>query len=254
MPFQRDQRVYDYLCEVRERRGAGFLMLLDPDRTAPADMGTHARLAADRGVDAFLVGTSIMLGDGFPAYVTAVREAVDVPVILFPGDRTQVTDRADALLFLSLLSGRNPEYLIGEQVRSAPMIHALRIEAIPTAYLLVDSGRLTAVEFMSNTRPLPADKPDIALAHALAAELMGMKLVYLEAGSGAISPVPEDLVRVVAGGTSIPVLVGGGIRTPEAVAARVTAGASFIVVGNHLEDKSNLGQLARFAAAAHPRG
>ena len=251
MAFHSRTSVYDHLLTVRSGRGAGFLMLLDPDRASSESLAKSARQAEEAGVDALLIGTSLMMGDGFGESVQVVREAVDIPVIIFPGARTQVTPHADALLFLSLLSGRNPEYLIGEQVRSAPLIRSLGIETIATAYLLVESGHRTSVEFMSGTMPLPAGKPDIALAHALAAEMFGMKLVYLEAGSGAADPVSDDLVRTVAEGISLPVMVGGGIRNPETVAAKVAAGASFVVVGNHLEDPDNRDRLAAFAAAAH---
>ena len=251
MAFSGDVSVYQHLLEVRERHGAGFLVLIDPDRTPIAVAVQHAEKCVDAGVDALLVGTSLMMKDGFGEYVAAIRDAVDVPVIIFPGENSHVSESADAILFLSLLSGRNPDYLIGEQVRSAPLIKKIGLEAIATAYLLIDSGRITSVEFMSNTKPVPADKPDIALAHAMAAELFGMKLVYLEAGSGAVSSVPDDMVRMVSSGVDIPVIVGGGLRTPEQVRKKVEAGASFVVIGNHLETGAKSDELREFVRAAH---
>lgn len=251
MPFERIVPVYQHLLGVREKSGAGFLVLLDPDRAVPAELREQAVRCRDAGVDALLIGSSIMMGNGFDAAVRAVREAVDIPVIIFPGECAQVTPDADAILFLSLLSGRNPEYLIGQQVRSAPVIRSIGLESIPTAYLLVDSGRTTSVEFMSDTRPIPADKPEIALAHAMAAELLGMRLVYLEGGSGAQNPVPAEMVRAVSHGTGLPVIAGGGIRTPETARELVSAGASFVVVGNHLEKAGNHRQLAEFVNAVH---
>jgi len=251
MGFRGGMSVYEYLLDVRKHRGAGFLVLIDPDsveRKRGVDCAIHAR---DAGVDAILVGASLMMGDGFSDYVAAVREAVDIPVVVFPGEQGQVTDRADALLFLSLMSGRNPEYLIGQQVKSAPVIRSLGIEAISTAYLLVESGRMTSVEFMSDTKPIPSDKPDIAVAHAIAAELFGMKFVYLEGGSGALRPVPEECVRAVSSAVRIPVIVGGGIKSPEAVVSHVNAGASFIVVSNHMEHPGNATELEMFVRAAH---
>jgi phosphoglycerol geranylgeranyltransferase len=245
--------VYEYLLGVKERRGAGFLVLLDPDRTTPEKIGEQASRCGRAGVDAILVGSSLMMGNGFEQAVRAVKQAVDVPVILFPGEKSQVSAEADAILFLSLLSGRNPELLIGEQIRSAPLIRRIGLEAIATAYLLVDSGRPTSVEFMSNTKPLPSDKPDIAVAHAMVAEMYGMKFIYLEAGSGAERPVPNDMVRAVVSEVSIPVMVGGGIRTPEAVAEKVQAGASFVVVGNRLEERGDYRSLEAFIDAAHRR-
>ena len=251
MSFRKTTTVYQHLLDVRNRSGAGFLVLLDPDRAAPGRIADQARRCSDSGVDAILVGSSLMMGNGFEDAVHSAREVVDIPVIIFPGEKSQVTPEADAILFLSLLSGRNPEYLIGQQMQSAPLIRSIGLEAISTAYLLVDSGRTTSVEFVSNTRPLPADKPEIAVAHAMAADIFGMKLVYLEAGSGATRAVPDEMVRAVSAGVEIPVIVGGGIRSPEAVTAKVEAGASFIVVGNHLEDSGNYSDLNAFVRAAH---
>jgi putative glycerol-1-phosphate prenyltransferase len=251
MSFGATGSVYQYLLEVRDRRGAGFLVLLDPDRATPQKIGEQAARCCEAGVDAILIGSSLIMGDGFEESVRAAKSAVKIPVIIFPGGKSQISADADAILFLSLLSGRNPEYLIGEQIRSAPIIRRLGLEAISTAYLLVDSGRTTSVEFMSNTKPLPADKPDIAVAHAMAAEMFGMKFIYLEAGSGAARPVPVDMVSAVASEVSIPVIVGGGIRDPEMVASRVKSGASFVVVGNHLEEGGDYRSIRAFIEAAH---
>ncbi|HUT63071.1 MAG TPA: geranylgeranylglyceryl/heptaprenylglyceryl phosphate synthase [Anaerolineae bacterium] len=250
MAFKGNTSVYQYLMDVKERRGAGFLVLMDPDRFSCEKIVEDAVQCFEAGVDALLMGTSLMMGNGFAEYVEATHEAVDIPVIIFPGEKAQVTEKADAILFLSLLSGRNPEYIIGEQIRSAPLIKNVGLEAISTAYLLIDSGQITSVEFMSNTKPIPSDKPDIAVAHAIAAEMFGMKLIYLEAGSGASRTVPDEIIRAVISNVDIPVIVGGGIRNPETVAAKVNAGASFIVVGNHLENNINQADLKAFVKAA----
>lgn len=251
MPFHRTTSVFRHLLDARDRHGAGFLALLDPDRSVPEKIAGQAKRCRDAGVDAIFVGASLMMGNGFEESVLAAREAVDVPIIIFPGEKSQVSQNADAILFLSLLSGRNPEYLIGQQIQSAPLIRSIGLEAISTGYLLVDSGRTTSVEFISNTRPIPSDKPEIAVAHAIAADIFGMKCIYLEAGSGAERPVPDEMIRAVSAGVNIPVIVGGGIRSPETVAAKVEAGASFIVVGNHLENSGNSGDLRAFVEAAH---
>ncbi len=251
MSHTRGTSVLDYLYRIKEEQGAGFLTLLDPDRSPRGTVADHARRCRDEGVDAILVGTSLMMGNGFNEYVAEIREAVDIPVVIFPGEKGQVAEEADAILFLSLLSGRNPEFIVGEQVRSAPLIRSAGLEAISTAYLLIESGRMTSVEFMSNTKPLPSDKPEIAAAHAMVAEMFGMKLVYLEAGSGARRTVPDEIVKAVTGAVSLPVIAGGGIRTPGDVRAKIAAGASFVVVGNHLEDTSGRGDLADFVRAAH---
>ena len=251
MNYSKDTSVYQYLMDIKKQHGAGFLVLLDPDRSSLDAVVSQAVKCRDAGVDALLVGTSLMMSNGFEDSIRELSKAVDIPVIVFPGGISHVTGEADAILFLSLVSGRNPELLIGEQVRSAPIIRNLGLEAIATAYILIESGRVTSVEFMSNTKPIPSNKPDIAAAHAMAAEIMGMKLIYLEAGSGANEPVPDEVIKEVVSEVSIPVIVGGGVRDVETVAAKAAAGASFIVMGNHLENCKNNTDLKAFVDAAH---
>jgi putative glycerol-1-phosphate prenyltransferase len=180
-----------------------------------------------------------------------VKARVDIPVISFPGGASQVVPTADAILFLSLISGRNPELLIGEHVKAAPLIREYGVEAIPTGYMLIQSGTLTSVEFMSNTQPIPRNKVDIAIAHALAAEYLGMKLIYLETGSGAGASVPDEMVQAVVNYVSTPVIVGGGIRDPEEARAKVAAGASFVVTGSVVEDDHQ--RLREFSQAVHAK-
>jgi phosphoglycerol geranylgeranyltransferase len=175
-----------------------------------------------------------------------------LPVIIFPGSYTQITSAADAILFTSLISSRNPQYLIDEQVKGAPFVRSAGLESIPTGYVLVESGSLTSVQFISGSLPIPRDKPDIACAHALAAQYLGMKLVYFEAGSGAESAVPVEMVREVAATIDLPLLVGGGLHTPEDCAVRIDAGAAFIVVGTRLEGSNELSYLREMTAATHP--
>jgi len=243
--------VYEQLLKLKREKGAGFLVLLDPDKMDGGALAGFAARAELGGADALLVGGSLMLHDTFDELVRQIKAAVHIPLLIFPGSTKQISRHADAILFLSLVSGRNPVYLIGEQVIAAPLIKQLRLEAIPTAYMLIDSWRVTSAEFMSGTLPIPRDKPDIAKAHALAAEYLGMKLVYLEAGSGARQPVPDEMVQAVVDYISIPVVVGGGIRTPEEARKRVQAGASFVVIGNVLEPKTNSHLIGEFAAAIH---
>ena len=243
--------VLEYLLEVRQRRGAGYLTLLDPDRLAPAALEARAELCAEVGADAILIGTSLMFSARTAACFERVKARVDVPVISFPGGASQVVPSADAILFLSLISGRNPELLIGEHVKAAPLIREYGVEAIPTGYMLVQSGTLTSVEFMSDTRPIPRAKTDIAMAHALAAEYLGMKMVYLETGSGAEASVPDEMVRAVVDYISLPVIVGGGIRDPEAARAKVEAGAGFIVTGSVVEDDHQ--RLRELSHAVHTK-
>ncbi len=246
-------KVYHRLLKVRQDRGAGYFVLLDPDKWALPEMLELAEAVAEGGADALLMGSSLLLSSTFDDIVADVRERVDIPVIIFPGSVTQVSRNADALLFLSLVSGRNPNYIIGEQVKAAPVIKAFGLEVIATGYMLVESGCVTSAEFMSNTRPIPRDKPDIAKATALAAQYLGMKLVYLEAGSGARQPVPDEMIHEVAHYVSIPVIVGGGIRRPEEARSKVESGAAFVVTGNVLEKKGNAHLIQEFADAVHFR-
>ena len=242
---------YDKLLELKKRRGAGYLVLIDPDKQTLEDAVSFAKNCEDNGADGFLVGGSLLFSNHFDELIRAVKETVSIPVILFPGNGQQLSPHADAVLFMSLISGRNAHYLIGEQVLSAPKIKALRLEPISTGYVLIESGKTTAAEFMSHTKPIPRDKPEIAVAHALAAEYLGMKFVYLEAGSGAECSVPEQMIRAVSQSASIPLIVGGGIRTPEDAREKVNAGASFVVTGNVLEKKNNAHLIADFAKAIH---
>ena len=239
--------------QVRAERGGGFLLLIDPDRTDRSRYLSLAEAAADCGVDALLVGTSFMLETNFGEAVRDIKQVTDLPVIVFPGSFAQITPDADAVLFTSLISGRNPEYLIGEQVRGAPLIRHYSLEPIPTGYMLIESGNTTSVQFVSGTMPIPAGKNDIACAHALAAQYLGMRWVYLEAGSGAARPVPTGMIADIAAYVDIPILVGGGLRTPEELSARIEAGASFTVVGNSMEQDPRFTRLRELAAATHPK-
>ena len=241
------------LLEVRARRGAGYLTLLDPDRLSLDELESRAQACADAGADGILVGTSLMLSaPGNTRLFERLRVAVDIPVVSFPGDAGQVVSTADAILFLSMVSGRNAELLIGQHVRAAPLLKEYGVEVIPTAYMLVESGTLTAVEYISTTKPIPRTKDDIAMAHALAAQYLGMKLVYLETGSGAAASVPVSMVRSVSRYVDLPVIVGGGIRDPEVAREKVDAGAAFVVTGSVVEDDP--GRLRELSAAVHVSG
>jgi len=246
-------KVYSRLLAVKEQRGGGFLLLLDPDRIQEKVYISLAEAAGECGVDAILVGSSFMLNTNFSLAVKQIKATTSLPVIIFPGSFAQVTQEADAILFTSLISGRNPNYLIDEQVRGAPLVKRFGLEPIPTGYMLVESGVQTSVQYISGTKPIPRTKYDIACAHALAAQYLGMKLIYLEAGSGAGQPVLENMVRAVASYIDIPMLVGGGLTSPEECASRIDAGASFVVVGNVLENDPQFTYLTELSAAAHPR-
>ncbi len=214
-------------------------MLLDPDR--PLDLEKlFSEVNSREDVKAILVGTSFLANDDFRGFVRRVKALSQKPVIIFPGGWTQLAPEADGILLLSLISGRNPEFLIGEHVRAAPHIRAMGLEAWPTAYILVESGRITAVEYVSNTKPIPRGKVDILAAHVMAAELLGFKAVYLEAGSGAPEPVPPEMVEAARRATELPLIVGGGIRSREQAAAAFEAGADFVVVGTAIEQTGKM--------------
>ncbi len=239
------------LLNIREQRGAGYLVLIDPDKWQQNKLVELASQANEAGADALLIGGSLLLSSSFDNLVGLVKKQVDIPVIIFPGSPTQVSQYADAIFFLSLISGRNPTYLIEEQVKAAPVIKALGVEPISVGYMLIESGRITSAEFMSNTRPIPRDKLDIAKATALAAEYLGMDMVYLEAGSGAHNSVPDEMVGAIQDYIERPVIVGGGIKKPEEAQAKVESGAAFVVTGNILEKEHNFTLLKEFADAIH---
>lgn len=243
--------VYERLLQVVETRGAGFFVLLDPDKI-PVEAAVERAQLAERGdADGILVGGSLLFLDNFDEYIRSIKRAVDLPVIIFPGSTRQISREADAILFLVFISSRNPNFLIGEQVLAAPIIRSMALEAISTGYMHVESGNVTAVEFFSGSRPIPRSKWDIAVAHALAAEYMGMKLLYMEAGSGAAQAIPDEMIQHVSRHTTIPVIVGGGIRSPEQARAKVEAGARFIVIGNVLEKSPDVESVRAFARAIH---
>ena len=244
--------VFEKLTKVVKDKGAGFIILIDPDRKNDKKLETLVQNANRSGVDAILVGGSLMMDGGCCDRVARIKNVAKIPVIFFPGGVGQINKYYDAMLFMSVISGRNPHYLIGEQVIAAPIVKDLALETIPTGYMLLDGGSRTTVEFMSGSLPIPLDRPDIAVAHALAGQYLGMRLLYLEAGSGAKYPVPIETIKQVARETNVSLIVGGGIRTPKAAGERVKAGASFVVVGTAIEKSSEL--MAEFATAVHSKG
>ena len=223
------------MIERLRAKGPGLFVLIDPERTLPADAAALARSAEQDGARGLLIGTSFDGAARTAEVAAAIKGASRLPLLLFPGSANQLVPDVDAVLLLSLVSGRNPQYLIEEHVRAVPFFARHRVASVSTGYILIDGGRVTAVESVSQTRPLPADKPEIAAAHAIAASLIGMAAVYLDAGSGAANPVSPDIIRAVRDRVALPLFVGGGMRTPAQVRAARDAGADFIVVGNAIE-------------------
>lgn len=244
-------KVFDSLLKTKEQKGAGYFVLIDPDKQEINEAIELAHKCVKADVDALLVGGSLLFGPVFEDLIKSIKAECDIPVIIFPGSTRQISQYADAILFLSLISSRNPNNIIGDQVIAAPVLKAMELEPISTAYLFIESGNVTSAQYLSDTRPFPREKPDITMAHALAAEYLGMKMVYLEAGSGAKQSVPESLIEALANYISIPMIVGGGIRTPDEARSKVESGASFVVTGNVLERNHDLGLLRAFSNAVH---
>ncbi|MDZ7724742.1 MAG: geranylgeranylglyceryl/heptaprenylglyceryl phosphate synthase [candidate division KSB1 bacterium] len=244
-------KIFEKLLQIKESRGAGYFVLIDPDKQDIEKAVQTAQYCEASGVDALLVGGSLLFTHCFDEVIKRIKDSCGLPIILFPGSTKQVSQYADALLYLSLISGRNADTLIGQQVLSAPIIKAVGIEPISTGYMFIESGSVTSALFISDTNPIPRDKPDIASAHALAAEYLGMKCVYLEAGSGAKLSVPDAVVQSVRQYCNLPVIVGGGIRKPKDARAKVEAGADFVVTGSIIERNRDADLIAEFAKAVH---
>ncbi len=244
--------VFENLNKISNQKGAGYLVLVDPDKLPLFKIADFMKTAGQSGVDGILIGGSILISGEFENFVTEVKKhAGKIPIILFPGGVNQISAQADALLFLSIISGREAQHLIGTQVLAAPVIHRIGIETIATAYMLIESGKATSAQFMSGTSPIPRHKPEIAVAHALAAQYLGFNLIYLEAGSGADNSVPVEMIKAVTQTVKIPVIVGGGINTPEDARAKVASGASFVVTGTIIENSNENNLLKKFAKAIH---
>lgn len=223
--------------QERQREGKRSLaVLIDPDRAEDFNsLRQLIRLANENCIDFILVGGSLVLTNNVSAIIAQIREEVQIPVILFPGNPLQIAPGADGILLLSLISGRNPDLLIGHHVQAAPLIKNLGMEILPTGYILINSGKTTSVAYISNTTPIPEDKYSVAACTAMAGEMLGLKLVYLDAGSGAEKEISAKMISTVKRAVSIPVIVGGGIDSPEKAEAALQAGADVIVIGNILE-------------------
>ncbi len=229
--------------ELQAAKASGekrFAVLIDPDKLRTQRLEEVVQRSVDAGVHYFFIGGSLIVNNMLDQVLSGIKERCDIPLVLFPGNSFQLSYRADALLFLSLISGRNPELLIGNHVIAAPYLKISPLEIMSCGYMLVDGGKATTVSYMSNTTPIPAEKSDIAVCTAVAGEMLGLKLMYLDAGSGAKYPVPTELIAGVSSAVGVPLIVGGGIRTPDKVRENIEAGADVIVVGNAIESEPHL--------------
>ena len=244
-------KIYSKFELIRLKRGAVAIALLDPDVKNDDGLKKMVQLVNDSDFDAIFVGGSLISDNEFESRIKTVKDNTDLPIIIFPGSSNQLSQYADALLFLSLISGRNPQYLIGEHVKSAPIIHNMKLETIPTAYILLDGGVRSSVEIISNTSPIPMNKHDIILAHALAGEYLGNKLIFLEAGSGAKNHAACEIITIISKQIQIPIIVGGGVNTPKSAEQLVSSGASYIVTGTQIENLPSSNTLLAFTKAIH---
>ncbi|PZX57856.1 geranylgeranylglyceryl/heptaprenylglyceryl phosphate synthase [Algoriphagus chordae] len=236
MPKSKKQ-VSKLLKEFHTTGSKGLAWLVDPDKfkNASSFEKEYAWVKAS-ALDLIFVGGSQLSRDNFREVVISLKKiAGEIPVVIFPGSQMQLAEEADAILFLSLISGRNPEYLIGQQVLAAPLVKKMKLEALPTAYMLVNEGEITSVQYVSQTLPLPNSKPSLAKATALAGLYLGMKFFYLDAGSGANSPVSGKVIESVRSATNQPIIVGGGLDSLEKVKTAYEQGADLLVIGNAIE-------------------
>lgn len=238
--------IYDKFLDKTRKRLA---VLIDPDKPSDAQMLSIIEKANAADVDFFFVGGSLLVTDSLDHCIKLIKANSNIPVLIFPGNSLQISKYCDGFLLLSLISGRNPEMLIGRHVIAAPYLKLYGNEIIPTGYMLIDSGKATSVSYMSDTTPIPHDKDDIAMCTAIAGEMLGLKLIYLEAGSGALMPVSTSMITKVSQMIKVPLIVGGGIKTPEMAADAVKAGADIIVIGTAFEKEPDM--LQKFAEAIH---
>lgn len=243
------QTIYTDLLEAKKNGQKKFVVLIDPDKLKLGHMDRLLSLAVDAKVDYFFIGGSLIINDMLDEVLSRIKKVSNIPLVLFPGNSFQLSYKADALLFLSLISGRNPELLIGKHVVTAPFLKVSPLEIISTGYILIDGGTTTTVQYMSNTLPIPADKKDIAMSTALAGELLGLKLIYLDAGSGAKNAISTSMIEHVSSVLTVPMIIGGGITSAQKVYDNMMAGADIIVVGNAIEHDVEL--ITDMAMAAH---
>lgn len=243
------QGLYSSIEKRRKDGKKSFAVLIDPDKVPMDKIDDLIELSVSSCVDYFLVGGSLVISNRLDTIVQQVKTQCSIPVLLFPGSPNQISPFADALLYLSLISGRNAELLIGQHVVSAPQVKQSGLEVIPTGYMVIDGGAPTTVSYISNAAPIPSDKNDIAMCTAMAGEMLGMKLIYMDSGSGARRPIPESMIESVSSNVDIPVIVGGGITDPEKAYRNCKSGADIIVVGNAIEKDTSL--IKEIAAAVH---
>ena len=232
--------IYKHIIDCKKENKKLFSILIDPDKQTKESLLQIIEKAKSANVDLFFVGGSLLTNNSLDFCISIIKQNCKIPVLLFPGNAMQVNNKADGILFLSLISGRNPEMLIGNHVITAPILKKSNIEVLSTGYMIIDSGKATSVSYMSNTTPIPHDKDDIAVCTAIAGEMLGLKMIYMDGGSGAINTVSEKMIASVVKNINAPLIIGGGIKSAKQAKEKCKAGADIIVVGNAIEKENEL--------------
>ena len=241
--------IYNKIVANKKIGKKSFALLIDPDKQNENQLLSIIEKAKKANTDYFFVGGSLLTNDSLDACLATLKENSTIPVILFPGNAMQVNNQADGILFLSSISGRNADMLIGKQVITAPILKQSSLEVLPTGYMLIDSGKPTTVSYMSNTNPIPANKDTVAACTAMAGEMLGLKFIFMDGGSGAKNPISEKMIKTVREAINVPLIIGGGISSGAKAIANCKAGADIIVVGNAIEKNENL--ISEIADAIH---
>ena len=232
--------IYNNILKSKKKGKKIFAILIDPDKQTNEELLETVNIANNSNVDYFFVGGSLLINNSLEQSILTIKSNSSIPVVLFPGNAMQVSENADAILFLSLISGRNPEMLIGQQVITAPLLKQTDLEVLSTGYMLIDSGKPTTVSYMSNTTPIPYEKNYVAACTAMAGEMLGLKLIFMDGGSGAKTPISSQMIKSVSDSVNVPLIIGGGICSADKALENCQAGADIIVVGNAIEKENGL--------------
>lgn len=241
--------LYKNIIANKKANKKSFALLIDPDKQNSEQLRYIIEKANQTNTDYLFVGGSLLTNDSLDLCLSILKKNTNIPVVLFPGNAMQVNNQADAILFLSLISGRNAEMLIGKQVITAPILKQSSLEVLPTGYMLIDSGKPTTVSYMSNTTPIPHHKDTIAACTAIAGEMLGLKIIFMDGGSGAKNPISKQMIKEVRKSIDLPIIIGGGIKSAEQAIEKCKAGADIIVVGNAIEKNQNL--ITEISTAIH---
>ncbi|MBH70542.1 MAG: geranylgeranylglyceryl/heptaprenylglyceryl phosphate synthase [Flavobacteriales bacterium] len=243
------RNIYKHITQNANNGKKSFAILIDPDKQDKNKLRKIIKKAEESKVDYFFVGGSLLSYDSLDDCINTLKQNSKIPIILFPGNTMQINDKAEGILFLSLISGRNPDMLIGKQVIAAPILKESSLEVISTGYMLIDSGQQTTASYISNTQPIPSNKNAVAVCTALAGEMLGLKLIFMDGGSGAKNPISEKMITSVKKAINLPLIIGGGINSAKKAIDNCKAGADIIVVGNAIEKNINL--INEIATAIH---